>query len=415
MINLLKIFIVSVLTVQSESFFGQFQPRKKNYSIHNGVSNSDNTEFASSEYTFASEYYEYLIKFNKIEEPKNILKFINLQSSNGNKHVEVAKSREKNYRIFERNLININEFNDNKQQFKLNINKFTDIIDFNNENNGYDDLMKKTLNKKQILDYDFKAFRQILQNPTYYVDKYNNISESLHWFEHISEVKDQGPCGSCWAFSTTGALEGYMRANKYNVSRLSEQELVDCSYENYGCGGGLMHLAFDYIIAEKGMSSNDIYPYTARDGTCKCKEQVQKSECNDDSCDCDCDQKQNVTQLITDKVIGSNITDYMFTVPRSISDLMASLKYSPISIALDASPFEFRFYDSGVIDIDPERSSSINHAVLLVGYDYDDEGPYWIIQNSWGKDWGDEGFAKIRIKNGDGVLLSQLYGVYPKY
>ena len=413
MVNLFKVLLISVLSVQSESFFGQFQPRKKNYSIHNGISNSENSDFVSDGYLFASEYYEYLIKFNKISQPKKMMKFLNLQSSTEDKHIEIAKSRERNYRIFERNFINIKEFNEEGKKFKLNINKFTDIVDFNNDGSSYDDLMKKTLDKKQIMDYDFKALKQVLQNPTYYVDKYNNISNSLNWYQYISDVKDQGPCGSCWAFSTTGALEGYMRANNYNVTRLSEQELVDCSYENYGCGGGLMHLAFDYIISEKGMSSNDVYPYTARDGSCKCKE-VKQCNCDNDSCDCDCDHKTNMT-LITEHVPGSNISDFMFTIPRSISDLMASLKYSPISIALDASPFEFRFYDSGVIDIDPERSSSINHAVLLVGYDHDEEGPYWIIQNSWGKEWGDNGFAKIRIKNGDGVLLSQLYGVYPKY
>ena len=96
-------------------------------------------------------------------------------------------------------------------------------------------------------------------------------------------------------------------------------------------------------------------------------------------------------------------------------DIMASLQNGPIAIALDASSFIFRFYKKGVIDIPSRMSEQINHAVLLTGYDRDENGTYWIIQNSWGKDWGDDGFVKLRARDGDGVLLSQVYGVYPKY
>ena len=376
----------------------------------NGITNSDNSDFIpkNTEYEYATEYYEYLIKFDKLESKKNIFKFGSYNNFDFDKYIEIAKSREKNYRIFERNILKIKTHNDNGDKFSLGINKFTDVVDFEKKNQQ-DDLMKKTISKKEILDYDLKAFKQLLQNPKFYHDKMQNISKSLSWINYVSDVKDQGPCGSCWAFSTTGALEGYMRANNYSVERLSEQELVDCSNENYGCGGGLMHLAFDYIIDENGLSSNKIYPYTAKDGICKCRE----PQCDNDSCECD--DCTNHTKLIKEQQFGSNITDYMFTIPRSITDIMASLKFSPISIALDASQFEFRFYQSGVIDLPSNFSHTINHAVLLVGYDYDEEGPYWIIQNSWGKDWGDNGYAKIRIRNGDGVLLSQLYGVYPKY
>ena len=100
-------------------------------------------------------------------------------------------------------------------------------------------------------------------------------------------------------------------------------------------------------------------------------------------------------------------------IPRSVIDIKASLKKGPISIALDASPFEFRFYKNGIIDLSPNNRSRLNHAVLLVGYETNINGSYWIIQNSWGENWGDNGYAKIKIENGDGVLLSQLYGVFP--
>ena len=73
----------------------------------------------------------------------------------------------------------------------------------------------------------------------------------------------------------------------------------------------------------------------------------------------------------------------------------------------------FRFYRSGVIDIPNNYSRALNHAVVLTGYDYDEDGMYWIIQNSWGKDWGDNGFCRIRATQGEGILLCQKYGVYP--
>ena len=92
---------------------------------------------------------------------------------------------------------------------------------------------------------------------------------------------------------------------------------------------------------------------------------------------------------------------------------MLSLKISPITIAVDASSIYFRYYKSGVIDIETNSTQQLNHAVLLIGYGFDENGLYWIIQNSWGKEWGDNGFCKIRVKDGDGILLSNIYGVYP--
>lgn len=339
----------------------------------------------SYDFKYAKEYYDFLLDYDII--PKNRL----LTEQNSSKYEIFCKKRLDNYKIFEKNLANINEFNQNSS-FLLGINQFADTYDYN-------DLMENQLiNSKDIIKNDFLGIVQILKNPNEYLIKYNNISNSLIWDDKIlPKVKNQGRCGSCWAFSTTGSIEGLMRINKYDVSRLSEQELVDCSNNNYGCGGGLMHLAMDYIIDNNGLTSNDNYPYTATDNECKLS-------CNDTG---------NLT--IFDKVKGSKIKDYRFTIPRSIIDIKTSLKHGPISIALDASPFAFRFYKSGIIDIPNTNSSQINHAVLLTGYDTDVNGTYWIIQNSWGETWGDNGYAKIRVRNGDGVLMCQLYGVYPNY
>ena len=255
--------------------------------------------------------------------------------------------------------------------------------------------MKEKISISDVIKYDFISIKQLIEQPKYYLDKYRNISDNLVWDETVvSKPKNQGRCGSCWAFSAVGAIESNMRINKYNTPLLSTQELVDCSSENNGCMGGLMHLAFDYCIDTEGIVSEESYPYNATMRSCKLYNNVTDGS----------DYK---------KVNGSNIKKYNFIVPRSVIDIMASLKRGPISLALDASPFEFRFYKQGVIDINPSNYSRLNHAVLLTGYEKYENGSYWIIQNSWGETWGDSGYVKIKIQNGNGILLSQLYGVYP--
>ena len=339
----------------------------------------------TEKYEFAEEYYRFLNDFNIIDFNTG------LQFGIDNPQNIIAE-RIENYKIFEKNYKMIQEFNQGNNSFKLDINQYADTFDINR---GNDDLMKNEINNYDIFKNDFIGIKQMLEDPQYYLDKYRNLSDELIWDDNIvSKVKNQARCGSCWAFSTTGAIEANMRINKYEIDRLSEQELVDCSKENHGCRGGLMHLAFDYCIENNGLTSNKLYNYTGTDGDCLLN-------CN------------ITTNFNLSKVEGSNIKNYRFTIPRSVIDLKASLKNGPICIALDASPFEFRFYKEGIIDIPNRNNSRINHAVLLTGYSENINGSYWIIQNSWGEMWGDNGYAKIRIKNGDGVLLSQLYGVFP--
>ena len=343
-------------------------------------------------YELADEYYKFLKDFEIIEvQVKNNQFKLNFGEGNDNK--KIIDERIENYKIFEKNYKFINDFNSKNNSFKLGLNQFADSIDMNN----HDDLMYNQINNIDIFKNDFIGIRQIINDPQYYLDKYRNLSSEVIWNESIlSDVKNQGRCGSCWAFSATGALEAKMRIKQYQVDRLSEQELVDCSNQNYGCNGGLMHLAFDYCMENDGLTSNHEYNYTAKKGPCLY------------NCNLNNTESKNFT-----KVLGSLVKDYRFTIPRSVIDIKASLKEGPVCIALDASPLEFRFYKEGIINIDNRNTSRINHAVLLTGYSEYQNGSYWIIQNSWGQLWGDNGYAKIKIENGDGVLLSQLYGVYP--
>ena len=157
-----------------------------------------------------------------------------------------------------------------------------------------------------------------------------------------------------------------------------------------------MDKAFDYCIENNGLHSDKNYPYLGTDNECMINCNVGDRNCT-----------------TFDKIYGSGDFNYTYTEPYSIYSLKNALLQNPVSIALNANSPIFRFYSSGIIETDNDLSVQLNHAVLLVGYNYDDKGLYWIIQNSWGEDWGDNGFVKIRAKDGSGILSCQIYGVYP--
>lgn len=302
-----------------------------------------------------------------------------------------AEKNEENYKIFEKNLKRIKEANllldQQNNSLQLGLNKYADVVDFDNDYTR--DLMINTISKEDVSPTTYFKF---LKAPLPYINGVLNKDKlrkySWNDTDLLSPVKNQGQCGSCWAFSTTTALETFMRQRNHSVNRLSEQELVDCSTKDYGCNGGMMHTAFDYIIENGGLYDNKDYEYVA---------EMQN-----------CSKPFNIS-----KVHGSNISKYNFVIPNSVLDMKLSVLQNPVPIAVDANNIYFRFYKDGVIDVPMNVSKTLNHAVVLIGYDYDEKGEYWIIQNSWGKKWGIDGFCKIRIQPDEGTLLCQSYGVYP--
>jgi C1A family cysteine protease len=363
-------YIIATLLAPTSCFFRSIiHSWQRKHNLH-----SDN-------YEFAKEYYDFYCKFRNpvIQSNGEKINYDNFVDKNKDKYV-----------LFEKNWRSINQTNTElmlqNNSFRLELNKYADIVDFENKNNV--GLMNNT-----IISNKFRptAYLKVFQSPFPYIETIFNQNKKItyNWNDTglLSPVKNQGSCGSCWAFSTVSALETFMRINGVRIDRLSEQELVDCSEENYGCEGGLMHLAFDYVIKKGGLLNYNVYPYNAINQQCF----IEKNQ----------------------KQYGSHLSDYQFTIPKSILDMKMNLIQTPITIALDADNIFFRFYKEGIIDIPSNVNSSMNHAVLLVGFDYDDEGMYWIIQNSWGSDWGDNGFCRIRAVPGEGVLLCQQYGVYP--
>lgn len=371
-------------------------------------------------------YYNYLVKYNYISDDQFLNSNVDpnrlfLLRNDINKYGYYAEEMKDRFKIFQKNYNLISNYNNEGINFQLDINQYADQIDFSNDDDNIDNI--KDINYNMLKNEDLNTISQksILSNilhPIKTIKKYLYIPNRINWIRYLSPTKNQQNCGSCWAFSSTNCIESLMRIKNYTVVRLSEQELVDFSKENYGCNGGLMHLAFKYIIKNKGLVANNDYPY-------KGYRLNNNTEINSNNIDNN-DEKlldQNIlnkdildkNNLTFDKVPFSNITKYNFVIPKSKSDLLASLRQGPVSIAIDASSFYFRFYKEGVIDLPYNYSKNINHAVLLTGYERDGDEAYWIIQNSWGETWGDNGFAKIRVKEGEGVLKCQIYGVYPSY
>lgn len=204
--------------------------------------------------------------------------------------------------------------------------------------------------------------------------------ESKDWVKDgaVTEIKNQGHCGSCWAFSTIGAIEGARAVQHKILESLSEQQLVDCdTTRDHGCQGGLMDNAFTYDENSKGLCSLKDYPYVGYKHIF--------FGCSQYSAEC---KPQPFTKVV-------KYEDVAHTEPA----LKEAISKQPVSVAINAATREFQLYNSGVFEPD-ECDGRVDHGVLAVGYGTtDDNKGYWLIKNSWGTAWGEDGYVKMSINN----------------
>jgi C1A family cysteine protease len=271
------------------------------------------------------------------------------------KRYENIQELELRFKVFRENLRNIILHNlDTRQNFTMGINQFTDLTA-----QEFKDTYVSGLKYASVGSYGCKTFSSSSVG----------APNSLDWRSKgaVTSVKDQGQCGSCWTFSSTGAIEGAWAIAKGQLIDLAEQQLVDCatgiSYGSHGCNGGQMEGAFKYVI-EHGQCTLTSYPYTAIDGTCKsCSTVAHISSCSD-------------------------------VKPNDQISLKAAVAQQPVAIAIEADTRYFQSYSSGVLT-SSSCGTNLDHGVLIVGYGEENGLQYWLVKNSWGTTWGDKGYVKI--------------------
>lgn len=294
---------------------------------------------------------------------------------------------EANYRktVFAGNFLKIKDSNTQNLTYTLAVNKFADLTPEEMKARYYGlgkmDGLKNVRKSRLLQREDNPSLGQMI----------GPIPQTKDWeFEsNLGEIYHQGGCESCYTFAAVLPLEHlYYRRFGKKVA-LSQQELVDCSkgHGNTGCRGGWMHYAYDYVIQFDGLQTRASYPYITAEGL----------TCNQDS----------------SKSVKGLLSSYVIIDPHDTDHMIRALATNALASAVDAT--DITFYNTGIYN-NKHCSSSINHAIVLVGYGTDINGnKYWKVRNSWGQDWGMGGYFKLAREEGrkEGICGITQYNIYP--
>lgn len=339
-LNLFVICIIGLITISSSKIF--------DYS--DSIINIDTTNGTNYHVLFD----QFLKDFKKIYDSTEYVRRLETFTSNVN-HIRLHNAQEISY--------------------KLGINQFADMT------------------PAEFIQYNGLQIRSIRSRGCQKQLTVATYSDSINWITKgaVTSVKDQGQCGSCWSFSTTGALEGLYKLTYDKLISFSEQQLVDCSKMNSGCDGGLMDYAFNYVM-ENGLDDESNYPYIS--GITK---------------------KANICNL-TSVIINSKIANCEDVEPNEVA-LAKAVSVQPVSVAIEADIKSFQLYKSGIYS-DVKCGNNLDHGVLVVGYGSENNQLYWLVKNSWSENWGENGYIRI-LRTIDststglcGIALSASYPIY---
>ena len=288
-----------------------------------------------------------------------------------NKHYSSESEFENRLETYRKNKYRISSLNENSKGVKYKINEFADMTE--------EEFIDKNLNMK--MNEELVSLKEKISKIPEIDISEEELPENFDWTEKglKTKIKRQGDCGGCWAFSTNSLLEAKYKNITNKTISLSEQELIDCSTTNNGCKGGAMEKSFKYLMTT-GVGLEKHYKFEERD-------------------ELPCRRK--------DENAVVKVKNFQFISDKEVEMKKALIKYGPLAGAVNSYPL--MFYSEGIYE--PSFSwfcpPMINHAIVIVGYGEENGKKFWKVQNSWGDDWGENGY--FRLIRGTGACGINVY------